>query len=107
MTAVSEGLEILHLISQRGGCLLSELVTEVNIPEKSIKSWISMWCSTGHLKRSRGESRGCGGRKGGMKCICCLCAYKEKNNSSESRVELTKRGHTLIRRNWDEKPYQK
>jgi len=103
VTAVSEGLEILYLINRRGGCLLSELALELGIPVKSVQSWISMWCSTGYLKRDGEESPGCACRKSGMKCICCHCACEEMKNSNESRVELTKRGKTLLRRKWDEK----
>jgi len=104
---VSEGLEILHLINRRGGCLLSELAIELGIPIKSVQSWISMWCSTGYLKRDGEESPGCTCRKSGMKCVCCHCACEEMKNSSESRVELTKRGETLIRRKSDEKTRSK
>ncbi|MDX8550247.1 helix-turn-helix domain-containing protein [Methanospirillum sp. J.3.6.1-F.2.7.3] len=100
---MSEGLEILHLISQRGGCLLSELATELGIPKNSVQSWVSMLCSTGYLKRDGEELSECSCRKSGMKCVCCHCSCEEKTASSENRIELTERGRSLIRRKWDEK----
>ncbi|WP_181391334.1 helix-turn-helix domain-containing protein [Methanospirillum stamsii] len=100
---MSEGLEILHLIHSRKGCLLSELALELGIPTSSVSSWVSMLCSTGYLKKDLGESVDFSCKKNGMKCSCCNCSCENQIKTNESRVELTKRGLALIRRKWDEK----
>lgn len=98
VTPVSEGLEILYHINRRGGCLLSELVLELGIPEKSVQSWIRLWCSMGHLKRVGEDASGCTCRKSTIKCVCCHGSCKAMKNSTENRVELTKRGQSLIKK---------
>lgn len=99
---MSEGLEILHLISIRGGCLLSELAVELGVPKNSVASWVSMLCSTGYLKDMSEKTSGCSCRKNGLKCVCCSSSCEEQK-ITENRIELTQRGHELLRRRWDEK----
>ncbi|NLV27891.1 MAG: helix-turn-helix domain-containing protein [Methanomicrobiales archaeon] len=100
---MSEGLKILHLIHNRKGCLLSELALELGIPTSSVSSWISLLCSTGYLKKDGEKATECSCKKNGITCACCSCSCETRENNIESRVELTKRGHALIRREWDEK----
>ncbi|MDD1723833.1 MAG: helix-turn-helix domain-containing protein [Methanospirillum sp.] len=99
---MSEGLEILHFISTRGGCLLSELAVELGVPKSSVISWVSMLCSTGYLKDTSEKTTGCSCRNHGMKCLCCNSSCEEQK-APESRIEITERGHELIRRELDEK----
>ncbi|WP_373838540.1 helix-turn-helix domain-containing protein [Methanospirillum sp.] len=100
---MSEGLEILHLIHNRKGCLLSELALELGIPTSSVSSWISMLCSTGYLKKDDEISTDHSCKKNGMKCICCSCSCETRENNNQIRVELTKRGISLIGRRGNEK----
>ncbi|MBN1167693.1 MAG: MarR family transcriptional regulator [Methanospirillaceae archaeon] len=98
---MSEGLFILHHISNHGGCLLSEIAVELGIPKSSVSSWVALLCSTGYLQKEGEESSDWVCRKSGMKCACCHCPLIAQENYHDSRVTLSSRGIAFIRRELD------
>ena len=94
---MSEGLHILRLISTKGGCLLSELAVELNVPVSSVTGWVQMLCSIGYLKQDGRVESGCECTGSCSACVCCHCSHSEKKDDSV-RIEVTERGLAAIRR---------
>jgi len=99
---MSEGLEVLGFINSQGGCLLTDICSELNLPISSVLGWISLLCSTGYLKRCEQEHESCPCEKNGKKCVSCSCACKAAITGTPIRIEVTERGMDLFRRNLHE-----
>ncbi|HWQ64938.1 MAG TPA: hypothetical protein VN429_11020 [Methanospirillum sp.] len=96
---MSEGLEVLGFIHYQGGCMLSDICSELNLPLSSVHGWISLLCSTGYLKRCEAENGSCPCEKSGKRCVSCSCSCKATQVGIPVRIEVTERGMDLFRRN--------
>lgn len=96
---MSEGLEVLGFINSQGGCLLTDICSELNLPISSVLGWISLLCSTGYLKRCEQDHGTCPCEENGKKCVACSCSCKAAITGTPIRIEVTERGMNLFRRN--------
>lgn len=99
---MSEGLDVLHFIHSRGGCMLTELSTEMGIPMSSIHGWVSLLCSTGYLKRCEQDHGYCPCESSGKRCVACRCSCSSSQSGTPIRIEVTERGMAMVRRRSDE-----
>jgi len=95
---MSEGLEVLGFINSRGGCMLTDISSELNLPISSVHGWISLLCSTGYLKKCEVEHGSCPCEKNGTRCVHCSCSCKAVQVNTPVRIEVTERGMNLFRR---------
>ncbi len=95
---MSEGLEVLGFINSRGGCMLTDISSELNLPISSVHGWISLLCSTGYLKKCEQEHGSCPCEKNGTRCVHCSCTCKAVQTNTPVRIEVTERGMNLFRR---------